>query len=129
MSNAGRKLRLWTKLEIFQLHRLYAAGKSRAEMAAALGMEPERIRQRLQWEAQSNRLGIMRKRRRSAQRLATRAEQKSPRQILEMVLPGPKLTDKAIEERNARLAAKPRDLTGAFFNDPPIGYSALEHRT
>lgn len=127
MSIKGHKPRRWTKKEILKLHRLYAAGKSRAEMAAALDIKPERVRQRLQWE--SDKLGFVTYRCRAAQREDNGAEQKSPRQILDMVLPGPKLTDKAIEDRNARLAAKPRDLTGAFFNDPPIGYSALERRT
>lgn len=33
------------------------------------------------------------------------------------------------EDRNRRLMAQPRDLSGALFNDPPIGFSALERRT
>lgn len=32
------------------------------------------------------------------------------------------------DERNRRLMAAPRDLTGAMFNDPPIGFSMLEKR-
>lgn len=33
-----------------------------------------------------------------------------------------------IEERDQRLAAPPRDLTGMIFGDPPAGFSALEGR-
>jgi transposase-like protein len=32
------------------------------------------------------------------------------------------------EERDRRLAAPPRDLTGAMLGDPPVGFSALERR-
>lgn len=128
MSNVGRKLLRWTYSEITRLHRLYEAGKSRAEMAADLEMSEERIRQRLQWEDQSSVLGIARKKRRVAQRLATKAEQKSPRQFFDMVTAGPRPTDRALEERRVRQAAVPRDLTGAFFGDPPVGFSALELR-
>jgi hypothetical protein len=128
MSNLGRKLRRWTYSEITRLHTLYESGKSRAEIAADLEMEEERVRQRLQWEASSSTLGIARKRRRRAQREATKNEQRSPRQFFEMVTSGPTPTDKALEERKARLAAMPRDLAGAFFGDPPVGFSALEQR-
>lgn len=128
MSNAGRKLRRWTYSEITRLHRLYEAGKSRAEMAADLGMDEERIRQRLQWEAQSSVIGVARKKRRMAQREITKNEQRSPRKFFDMVTVGPKPTDHALEDRKARLAAMPRDLTGAFFGDPPVGFSALERR-
>jgi hypothetical protein len=31
-------------------------------------------------------------------------------------------------ERRARLMAPPRDLSGFFFGDPPLGYSALDRR-
>jgi hypothetical protein len=33
-----------------------------------------------------------------------------------------------LAERAVRYAAPVRDLTAAFFNDPPVGYSALERR-
>lgn len=128
MSNFGRTLRRWTYSEITRLHRLYDAGKSRAEIAADLGMEEERIRQRLQWESQSSTLGIARKKQRMARRLATREEQKSPRQFYDMVTAGPRPTEAALQARAARLAALPRDLAGAFFGDPPVGFSALEQR-
>jgi hypothetical protein len=32
-------------------------------------------------------------------------------------------------ERDRRLAAPPRDLTGLMFGDPPLGFSALDRRT
>jgi hypothetical protein len=34
-----------------------------------------------------------------------------------------------IVERDRRHSAPMRDLTAAFFGDPPVGYSALERRT
>lgn len=129
MSNAGRKLRRWTYDEITKLQKLYQAGKSRAEMAATLGMEEDRIRQRLQWESQAGVLSIARRKRRSAQREATKQEQRSPRAFFDMVTTGPKPPDDALRQREARYAAVPRDLTGAFFGDPPVGFSALEQRT
>lgn len=41
---------------------------------------------------------------------------------------GTRPTEDMLQERNARLALQPRDLTAAFFGDPPVGYSALERR-
>lgn len=42
---------------------------------------------------------------------------------------GPRHIDNQLEaERSARLSAPYRDLAGALFGDPPVGYSALERR-
>jgi hypothetical protein len=37
-------------------------------------------------------------------------------------------SDDLIKDRDARQSLRPRDLTAAFFGDPPVGYSALERR-
>jgi len=128
MTNAGRKLRRWTFAEIAQLNQLYTAGKSRAEIAAALGTTDARVRQRLQWECQSSTLGMARKKRRMERRKQANSELRSPREFFDMVTSGPKPTEEALRSREARWAAMPRDLTGAFFGDPPVGFSALEQR-
>lgn len=128
-SNRGCKLRRWTESEIAQLQRLYEAGKSRAEMALALDVPMSRIRERLQYEAQATDRGIARKKRRMAQRELTKNEQQSPRMFFDKVAPGPRPTDEALRLRDIRVNAPPRDLTGAFFGDPPKGFSALEQRS
>lgn len=127
-SNLGKKLRRWTYSEITRLYRLCEAGKTRAEMAVELEMSEERIRQRLQLEDQSSVLGAARKKRRMAQRLATKAEQKTPRLYRDLVIAGPKPTEQALTDRALRFAAAPRDFTAAFCGDPLPGYSALERR-
>lgn len=39
-----------------------------------------------------------------------------------------RVSPEALRERAKRLHAPPRDLTGAFFGDPPVGYSQLDRR-
>lgn len=130
MSNFGRKLRRWTYSEITRLHQLYDSGKSRAEIATELNMEEDRIRQRLQWEAKAGILKNARRRRRAAStRTDSRAEQrKSPREYFDVVIAGPKPTESAVANQKERFSARHRDLAGAIFGDPPIGFSALDKR-
>lgn len=125
MSNAGRKLIRWTYSETMRLHRLYAAGKTREEIATELNMTPDRVRQRLQWEAQA---GTIKLKRMEKKRETQRIEQKSPRTFIDLVTSGPKPTNEALRCRDARLAAMPRDLTAALCGDPLPGFSALERR-
>jgi hypothetical protein len=40
-----------------------------------------------------------------------------------------RVPESIIRDRNYRASLAPRDLTAAFFGDPPVGYSALERRT
>lgn len=126
--NTGRKLLRWTDSEIARLHQLYNRGLTRPAIAKELNMPEERVRARLQWEAQSGTLLEARKRRRAAQRLVTKVEQRSERLFFDKVVAGPKPTEEALRLREERYAAPPRGLTGAFFGDPPVGYSALERR-
>ncbi len=124
----GRKLNRWKREEVEKLHRLYNAGFTRAAMAEQLGMSEDRIRQRLQWEANSGMLITARKRRRAAQRLVTKLEQRSEREFFDRVTPSVRPTDEALRARDARLASAPRDLVGFIMGDPPVGFSALEQR-
>jgi hypothetical protein len=124
----GRKLNRWTEVEINKLHDLYNRGFTRAAMAAQLNMTEERVRQRLQWESNAGTLISARRRRRAAQRLVTKLEQRSERQYFDRVAPSVKPTDEALRLREARMASAPRDLTGLIMGDPPIGFSALEQR-
>lgn len=127
-STRGRKLNRWTQDEIAKLHVLYNRGLTRAAMAGELNTTEERIRQRLQWEAQSGTLLAARKRRRAAQRLVTKVEQRSSREFFDRVTPAARPTDEELRLREARLASRPRDLTGFIMGDPPVGFSALEQR-
>lgn len=39
------------------------------------------------------------------------------------------IPDEVQQERINRMMSRPRDLTGAIFGDPPVGFSMLERRT
>jgi len=127
-STAGRKIQRWEQSEIARLHQMYNRGMTREAMAKELNMPEDRIRSRLQWESQSGTLLEARKRRRAAQRLVTKHEQRSERMFFDKVSAGPQPTEEALRRREAMYAAPHRDLTGAFFGDPPVGFSALEGR-
>jgi hypothetical protein len=118
----------WTQEEIKQLHLLYNRGVKRYEIAKKLGMPEDRIRQRLQWESKAGTILTARKRRRAAQRLVTKEEQKSARVFFERVEPHTRPPDEAIAERDQRFLAPARTLAGFVFGDPPTGFSALDRR-
>lgn len=130
MSTLGQKIYRWTHSEIMRLHLLHSAGKSRKEIATELGMSEERVRGRFNWEVRNRTLryrGAKREtispERRERQKIETRSPHIGP------VTAGPRPTAQALIDRALRYAALPRDLAGAFFGDPPIGFSALERRT
>lgn len=125
----GYKLDRWTSEQIAQLHTLYNRGVKRYEIAKIMGMTETRIRQRLQWESKCGSILTARKRRRAAQRLATKEEQKSARMFFERVEPIHRPPDESIKERDARYTAPASSLAGFVFGDPPKGFSALDRRT
>ena len=124
----GRKLLKWTEEELTTLHALYNRGVKRYLIAKQLNMPEDRVRARLQWEAQSGTLLTARKRRRAAQRLVTKEEQKSAREFFERVEPHHRPTENELREREERLSAPARNIAGLLFGDPPVGFSALERR-
>jgi hypothetical protein len=127
-SNLGRKLARWTSEEVDKLHALYNKGVRRYDIAKELKMPEERVRQRLQWESKAGTLLEIRKRRRAAQRLVTKEEQKSERVFFDKVQAGPRPTQEALKERDERYLAPARNIAGLLFGDPPVGFSALERR-
>jgi predicted ArsR family transcriptional regulator len=89
----------WTQERRTQLRALFRAGKSRAEIADALGVTRKQVRQRMLAEGfVTSRLAALRT---------------TPASVW--------------DERDARLSAR-QDLTGSFFGDPPMGFSALDRR-
>ena len=123
-----RKRICWTNPQKTKLRQLYCDGKSLAEIAAELGITTDRVRVRLKSESRANCLDAPRKKRLEAAREARNRELQSPRAFIEPVIAGPHPTEEALRLRAIRINAMPRDLTGAFFGDPPLGFSALELR-
>lgn len=121
----------WHKSEWLRAQRMLASGNPLSHVAAVLNKTAQQLRDKIRWEG----MGVARRGARASRISATRAErrakqkeeQKSPRTFIELVI-GPKPSPKILQERDARYLAPPRDLTGAFFGDPPVGFSALERR-
>lgn len=102
------------------------SGQSRASVAAEIGahigrtgksVEQKLIQLTLTPETRARRSKLERA------RYAKRVENCNPYRI-EIFRP----TQQMIDARDARSAAKARDLTAALCGDPPVGYSALERR-
>lgn len=106
-----------------------AQGFTVAEIATALGRKETQVRHRLRWDA----ITPAEKKRRSEasrvrQRMYRAGKQIRARQnvIQETEIHRPTL--EMIRDRDARAMLPYRDLTAAFFNDPPLGLSALDGR-
>lgn len=121
----------WHPSEWQRVQRLLANGHTPASIADMIGRKDYQIRDKIRWEgmsaAQREDRATKMTARRKAHRERLKLEHKSPRTHLEMVS-GPRPTERALADRALRYAALPRDLTGAFFGDPPVGFSALEQR-
>ena len=75
-------------------------------------------------QAIANKLGV----KRSVVRSRFRREEsyQEGRAMKIMASPRPEISEAELREWNARLSARPRDLTAAIMGDPLSGFSALE---
>ena len=119
--------KLWTDDEWAAAQRLRAEGHTMAGVAARIGRGINGVKAKFQWEAMTSDQREARAARIFGYKKAWRDRQSSyrPKEQVTKTLRPP---DEIIHDREARHAAGPRDLTGAFFGDPPRGYSALERR-
>lgn len=114
----------WCQDHIDRLHTMRMAGHTPTQIAEALGVPVSRIKGRLRWQN----LAPWQLERQRDQTRARRKKEYVPSLHAERPYLGPKTSSDIMAEREARYAAPHRDLAGAFFGDPPVGYSALERR-
>lgn len=119
--------KLWTADEWAAAQRLRAEGYQFAGIAARHGRGINGVKEKFRWEAMTAAQREARAARIHGHKVAYRERASSYRpqaQVTASLRP----PESSFQEREARHAAGPRDLTGAFFGDPPRGYSALERR-
>lgn len=108
-----------------RLLKLQAEGKSRKEIARIVGISYKRVIRQLWWANMSPEKYAEKREKLNARR---RIAIKSPRVLDEYVTVASRPSPQQIEDRTRRMSLPARDLTSAFFGDPPIGLSALERR-
>jgi len=120
--------RPWKADELKRAIEMRESGLLLAEIASLIGRTEKAVRHKLGSSSFS------------PEQLKTRAEKAKEYRALCGLGGGPRVhsngwdkvasrpSDDLIKERDARWALQPRDLTAAFFGDPPVGYSALERR-
>jgi hypothetical protein len=120
----------WHKSEWQRVQHMLASGQELVHIAAMVNKTQQQLRDKIRWErmtaatreARAGRLRYL-----SVERKMKMAEERRSVRH-ETVTTGPRPTQQTLLERDTRCAALPRDLTGAFFGDPPVGFSALERR-
>lgn len=118
--------RVWTEEETAILRQMVDADSGMPALMARLGRSKHSIKERWRWIS------------RTEENKAQRREQINlNRRIRSQFGPGatnPRgvsvrgMPEQVIADREARIGAGPRDLTGAFFGDPPRGFSALDRK-
>jgi hypothetical protein len=112
--------KVWSEEETAILREMVAAGCGLPAIMERLGRTEPSVRERWRYINQSR------------EEKAKRQEQINIKRRLRnqfgtgTSLYASRVPQDVLVNREARLAAGPRDLTGAFFGDPPRGFSALE---
>jgi hypothetical protein len=116
---------LWTEEETAVLREMMAAGCSYTEMMAKIGRSKHSIKERWRWINHSEEERAKRRKQINLNRnIRTQfGNGVSPTRLAPRVIP-----EEVTAHRAARIAAGPRDLSGAFFGDPPRGFSALDRK-
>ncbi len=123
----GIRNNMWSPEDWANVVRLRAEGLTIPAVAARIGRRANTLKAKIRWEAMDEDERAARAARIKGYKRKHRQTIKSDRQF-EMVRKEGRPSLETIEDRERRHAAGPRDLTGAFFGDPPRGYSALERR-
>lgn len=118
---------MWTSSEWEKVVRLRAEGLTLQAIAPRIGRPFHQLRHKVRWETMTPEQRETRAAKIRSYKKAFSQTVKTDRQF-EMVRRSARPTLEAIDDRERRHAAGPRDLTGAFFGDPPVGFSALEQR-
>lgn len=117
---------VWTDADIATAKELFADGLTCRQIGERINRTAKAVRvklKRLTWTPEQ-RYEFNRKERLRGKKYVARKTVSGVRDMVTVVRRAP---DDVLADREARYAA-PRDLTGAFFGDPPQGFSALERR-
>lgn len=117
----------WSSAEVEMLLRLKAEGYTDAAIAVELGRSTKGVVGKLEYIGLNP---LQREERRQALRRRRIAEGIQSKRLHPngQIIASSRPDQERVAERNARYAAPHRDLTAAFFGDPPVGFSALERR-
>lgn len=116
----------WSAADIATAQKLFAEGLSYAQIGERINRTPKGVRvklKRLSWTPEQ-RYAYNKKERLRGKKFVARKTVAGMRTMVQVTRPIP---PELLADREARYAA-PQDLTGAFFGDPPKGFSALERR-
>src|SRR6266540_1663202 len=117
---------LYSDEETAILREMMAAGRSIPEIMDRLKRSKHSIKERWRWINRTEEDKILRRKQINVNRNIRREfgpGVHNARLIFKREIP-----HEAVTDRNARFDAGPRDLTGAFFGDPPRGFSALDRK-
>ena len=122
------KGRLWTKEETAILREMMAAKCDLSEMIDKLGRSKYSIKERwryINWteDEKAQRRAQITVNRRILRQFGGGCQPQSRTTTVKREIP-----QEVIADRNARIDAGPRDLSGAFCGDPPRGFSALDRK-
>ncbi len=123
----GLRNNMWSPEDWATVVRMRAEGMTIGAVAARIGRRVNTLKAKIRWEAMDSDERASRAARIKGYKRKHRQTIKTERQF-EMVRKEGRPSEESIADRERRHAAGPRDLTGAFFGDPPRGYSALERR-
>lgn len=130
-STTGQKTGAWSKVELETLHNMLSEGKTADQIAQELGRSRLSVQSRI---VRDNQTEDQRKAHREKKLEWSRRNNPfaKPRDCREYInaadLVAKRPSNELIEEARQRSIAPHRSLTAAFFNDPPVGYSALDRR-
>lgn len=117
--------RLWSEEETAVLREMMAAAYRMPAMMARLSRSEQSIKERWRWINHPEEERIKRRRQINLNRgiRAQFGNGVGPQRQAAREIP-----DEVKSNRDARVKAGPRDLSGAFFGDPPRGFSALDRK-
>lgn len=117
--------KFWTEDRLATLNAKYAEGVPLQDIADMIGTSKRTVENRLYWLRMSPERRAARRQKINEYR---RSIKKDTRVTIEQVQVSARPTADQLRDRDIRLSLPPRDLTAAFFGDPPVGRSALETR-
>jgi hypothetical protein len=117
---------LWTDEETAILRQMMAAARSLPEIMEKLQRSKYSIKERWRWINHTEEHKILRRKQINLNR-HIRSQFGTGASFARNV-PAREIPEDVTSNRAARINAGPRDLAGAFFGDPPRGFSALDRK-
>ena len=112
-----------SEYEVKRAYQLRKQGLTFNQIAVAMGRKYNTIVNRFKWDAMTPEERQINRDRKREWRNTHYGKPKA-----DIALPIARPTPEMLADRDRREALPHRDLTGAFFGDPPLGLSALEGR-